>query len=166
MAPPLQVTPHLSLDELYDRYRRNQDGTAKIHWQILWLKAQGHKTQQIAEFTGYQPDWIRRIVRRYNAEGPSSVGDRRSENGRAPMLDETHQEHLLGALMEPPEDGGLWNSTKVAKWMSEQMGRPVWPQRGWDYLHRFGMTSKGPRPRHVEADEQAQEEFKKKFLPR
>jgi transposase len=77
------------------------------------------------------------------------------------MLNEEGQEELLSLLMGPAPDGGLWNSTKVAKWMSEKLGRPVSFQRGWDYLQRLGLSPKRPRPRHVEADAEAQAAFKK-----
>lgn len=157
-----RVAPHLSVDELFERYRKSSDGVAKSHWQILWWRAQGRGTSEIARLTGYRRDWIRRIVRRYNAEGPESVVDRRAENGSSPMLDEQGQEDLLSALMGPAPDGGLWNSVKVARWMSERMGRPVRKQRGWDYLRRVGMTPQRPRPRHLEADPEAQAAFKKK----
>jgi transposase len=161
MAPPLLVAPHLPVEELYERYRRCSDGTEKSHWQILWLRAQGHKPQHIADVTGYRTDWIRRIVHRYNDHGPDGVGDRRRHNGSSPLLGPTAQEQLLSALMEPHPDGGLWNSPKVAQWISAHTGRRVRRQRGWAYLQRLGMTPQRPRPRHVEADERAQAEWKK-----
>lgn len=41
---------------------------------------------------------------------------------------------LWQRLQTPPPDGGLWNSRKVAEWMSEFLERPVSKQRGWEYL--------------------------------
>ncbi len=156
-----KLEPHLTVDELRERYRQSSDGVEKTHWQILWWRAQGRGTSEVAELVGYRRDWIRRIVRRYNAEGPDGVGDRRAQNGSSPMLDDQQQEELLSLLMGPAPDGGLWNSTKVAKWMSEKLGREVSFQRGWDYLQRLGLSPQRPRPRHVEADAEAQAAFKK-----
>jgi transposase len=161
-----RLTPlasHLTVDELFARYRRSTNPVEKTQWQILWWRAQGRGTQQVAQFVGYRPDWIRRLVRTYNAHGPEAVGDGRTGNGSAPMLDLEQQETLLSLLMGPAPDGGLWNATKVATWMSEQLGRPVHLQRGWDYLQRLGFSTQRPRPRHLEADAQAQQEFKKNF---
>jgi len=156
-----KLAPHLRVDELRERYRRSNEGVEKTHWQILWWRAQGRGTSEVAELVGYRRDWIRRIVRRYNAEGPDGVGDRRTKNGSQPMLNDQQQEELLSLLMGPAPDGGLWNSTKVARWMSEKLGREVWFQRGWDYLQRLGLSPQRPRPRHVEADAAAQAAFKK-----
>jgi transposase len=161
MGRRLEVAEHLSVEALGSRYRGCRDAVEKVHWQVVWLKASGEPTGEIARVTGYQPDWVRRIVRRYNAEGPWSLGDRRQHNGREPLLDEAQQAELVEALSGPAPDGGLWNSPKVASWLSERVGRPVGYQRGWQYLRRLGFTIQQPRPRHVEASEEEQEAFKK-----
>ena len=157
----VRLAPHMTHDELFCRYRQSTNPVEKTHWQILWWRAQGRGTKEVAKLVGYRPDWIRRIVRTYNADGAEAVGDGRARNGSAPMLDLSQQEELLSLLMGPAPDGGLWNAAKVAQWMSEELGRPVRPQRGWDYLRRLGLSTQSPRPRHLEADAQAQEEFKK-----
>jgi transposase len=155
------LAPHLTVDELFARYRQSTSPVDKTHWQILWWRAQGRGTKEVAELVGYRPDWIRRIVRDYNARGPEAVGDGRAHNGSAPMLDQAQQEELMSLLMGPAPDGGLWTAPKVAQWMSEQLGRPVRQQRGWDYMGRLGFSTQSPRPRHVDADSGEQESFKK-----
>jgi Winged helix-turn helix len=45
--------------------------------------------------------------------------------------------------------------------MSEQIGRKIHPQRGWDYLKRGGFSLQVPRPRHQKADPDQQEAFKR-----
>ena len=70
---------------------------------------------------------------------------------------------LRQALQEPPVDGSLWNRPKVAQWMSEDLERPIHPQRGWEYLLRFEMGLKVPRPAHDKGDITEQEQWKKKL---
>jgi hypothetical protein len=42
-------------------------------------------------------------------------------------------------LEEPPPDGGLWTSGKVADWMAGELGRcKVRAQRGWEALKAIG----------------------------
>ena len=55
-------------------------------------------------------------------------------------------------LQTPPPDGGLWNSRKVAEWMSELLERPVSKQRGWEYLRGYELRLKQPRPAHTSSD--------------
>lgn len=157
----LTVAGHLTLGELFERYRGAESPAAKAHLQVVWLKAQGWRTGQVARVTGFKPDWVRRLVHRYNQHGPASLGDRRASNGREPLLSEAQRQELLTALGRPSPYGGLWSSAKVARWIGERVGRKVWPQRGWVYLRDLGMSLQRPRPRHVKADPAAQAAFKK-----
>ena len=157
----LEVAKHLTVLELFERYRSAEDGAEKAHLQVIWLKAQGWRTREVARSTGFKPDWVRRLVHRYNEQGPGSLGDRRAGNGREPLLSEAQRRELLAALGRPSPYGGLWTSAKVAQWIGERLGRRVWPQRGWVYLRDLGMTLQRPRPRHVKADPEIQAAFKK-----
>jgi len=139
MPKRVTIQPLLNATELETRYRQAKDPVERSHYQIVWLLASGKTTQEVAQVTGYSLDWIRKIVRRYNQLGPDGLGDRRHENpGGEPLLSEDQQALLWQALHGPAPDGGLWNSRKVAEWISTQIDRPVAMQRGWDYLQQMG----------------------------
>jgi transposase len=162
MARTMTVAPHMTVEELEARYRGAGDAVARSQWQMLWLLAQGMRTAEVARVTGYGVRWIQEIARRYRDGGPAAVGDRRHANpGAAPLLDAAQQERLREALAGPAPDGGLWTGRQVAAWMSRQLGRPVSPQRGWEWLRRLGFTPQRPRPRETRADPDAQAAFKK-----
>jgi transposase len=157
-----KLSEHLSVAALEQRYRQANDPLTRSHFHILWLRAQGQTTPQVAAVTGYSPHWIRTLVARYNAGGPEAMGDQRHHNpGGQWLLSPEQKAQLDQALEHPPADGGLWTSTKVAAWMRAATGRNVHPQRGWDYLRLLGYTPQVPRPRHAKADPHAQEAFKK-----
>jgi transposase len=157
-----QLSEHLSVAELEQRYRQATDPVARSHFQILWLRAQGQTTPQVAQVTGYSPHWIRTLVRRYNAGGVEAMGDHRHHNpGGQWLLSEEQKQELDQALQHPPDDGGLWTGPQVAAWMEKKTGKPVHPQRGWEYLRLLEYTPQVPRPRHHKADAQAQADFKK-----
>ena len=158
----LKLSNHLAVDELELRYRQASDAVARSHWQILWLLGQGRLSEEIASVTGYSLTWIRTIVRRYNTQGPTGVGDQRHHNpGQAPLLSPALRAELEQALEQPTRDGGLWTGPKVARWMSEKLGRKVHSPRGWEMLQQLNYRSYVPRPRHAKADAAAQEQFKK-----
>ena len=162
MPKRLLVQTYLSLDALATRYRATTDAVERSHWQIIWLLAQGKKTQEVAEVTGYSVLWIRTLVHRYNQTGPTGLADQRHRNpGGVCILSDEQQTRLQQALDEPPLDGGLWSGPKVAAWIFEQTGRQVHPQRGWEYLKRLQFSHRVLRPRHAKADLAAQEAFKK-----
>ena len=163
MSAPALVA-HLSTAELGQRYRAARLPIERSHPQIVWLSSQGRSEREAAAVTGSAQRWITEIVRRYNAEGASGLGDQRAKNsGARPLLGEEDQVALRDALAEPPADGGLWTGPKVAAWMTRRLGRKVWPQRGWDCLRKLGYSSQDERarvhrPRHAKAASAAEQE--------
>ncbi len=79
-----------------------------------------------------------------------------------PCSPPSEQRELSEALKEPPPDGGMWNSRKVAEWIEHKTGRRgLRAQRGWEYLRKLGHTPQVPRPSNAEASPSEQEAFKK-----
>lgn len=160
----LKLADHLTETELEQHYRQSTDPVARSQWHILWLLHQGHSGAEVAAISTYSTTWIYAIVRRYNADGPDSIGDRRHHNpGQTPLLSAELRGELERALDEPPPDGGVWTGPKVAQWMSDKLGRTIHAPRGWEILQLLGYRSYVPRPRHAKADVEAQEAFKKRL---
>jgi hypothetical protein len=80
------VEAHLSLDELAHRYRKAVDPVERSHFHISWLLAQGKRVSEVALVTGYCPNWIRILARRYNQDGAQVLADQRKQNTGAPAL--------------------------------------------------------------------------------
>jgi transposase len=162
MPRRLKLETHLNSEELERRYREATDGVARSQWQIVWLLSIGKTSGEVAQVTGYCVDWIRKIVRRYNAGGAEAIGDGRHHNpGQARLLNEEQDRELLAELDKAAAEGQAWNSVQVAAWMSAKLGRAVGQNRGWDTLQRLTFSTKTPRTRHAKTDAAAQEVFKK-----
>lgn len=162
MPRRITIVPHLSVKQLYCKYRQAKETVARSQYQILWLLASGKKTEEVAQTTGYSVQWIRELARRYNRSGIKELGDRRHNNpGGKPLVDDIQTAQLLQAIQQPAPDGGLWNGRKVAELMSDLLERPVSPQRGWEYLKAMEYRLRVPRPENQQADPQEQEVWKK-----
>src|SRR3974377_444149 len=123
------VADHLSIVELEERYRSCTDACSARHFQTIWLLAQGHTIEEAAETTGFVPRWIEELLARWRVR-----------------------------LNEPPPDGGLWTSGKVAHWMARELGlAKVRAQRGWEALKAIGWSLQSPRRNHPPAARSAQE---------
>ena len=159
----IKLAPYVSVADLEARYRRTAEPTERSRWQIIWLLSKGQLACEVAESTGYSAYWIGQIARRYNAEGPAGMINRRhtTSHRATPLLSAAQQEELRQALSGPAPEGERWTSVSVARWMSAQLGRPVPKQRGWDYLQRLNARLRLPRPRHVAASAEEQAAFKK-----
>jgi transposase len=163
------------VDELERRYRSAGEGTARSHWHLLWLLAQGHPAYQVAKMTGYSAYWIGRVARRYHEEGEDGLLDHR----KAPHWHAAHPhphtllptpqdlEELRAALLGPAPHDDVWNSRTVAAWLSARVGRRVSQDTALHYLHVLDFTPQAPRPRHTKAAGQEERAaWKKSWRPR
>ena len=140
--------------------------TSSRHFQTIFLLAKGHSTREVAEITSFGQRWIEQLLERYNAFGPASLGDLRRDNrGVATVLKPELLERLRVRLSEPPPDGGLWTSGKVARWMADELGlEKLGAQRGWEALKAIGWSIRKPRPRNPKAaSAEEQDAFKKRM---
>ena len=76
-----RVAGHLSVEALEARYEACADVTSSRHFQTIWLLAKGHSTGDVAAMTSFGQRWIEQLLERYNAFGPSALGDLRRGNG-------------------------------------------------------------------------------------
>src|SRR5918911_5746812 len=105
MPKTIKLESYLDSKELENRYRKAKDPVERSHYQIVWLISEGKTTRQVMEATGYSRGWIQQLARRYDADGPDALGDRRHENPGArdrALLDPDQQRDLAEALRMPP----------------------------------------------------------------
>jgi len=159
--PRLPIAPHLPADEVARRYRACRDGREKTHWQALWLLTRTNSPltpAQVAEQVGLTPSWVRTILKRWNADGPDGLADRRkATNGGQAKLTPAQQAEVYAALRDRPPDGGLWTGPKLATFVRDRYGVRVCKQTGRSWLRRLGFTLQVPRPSHPEAATPAQQ---------
>jgi transposase len=162
------VADHLSLEELERGYRDCEDACSARHYQTIWLLAQGHTISEVSGLTSFAPRWIEELQARYNALGPSSLGDLRRNNGTRPsVLKPELLAQLKARLKQPPMDGGVWTSRKVANWMAAQLGlEKLAPQRGWEALQAINWSIQSPRPSNPKSATAEEAEAFKKSSPK
>jgi transposase len=167
MARHIHLQPHLSADELERRYRATKEPNERSWWQILWLLSQGYTAVQIAAVTGYSAYWIGQLAKRYNAEGPTGMHNRRhtTSHRMPPILSPALQEELRQAVATAAARHEYWTGGDAAAWISARLGHPVSYHVGWRYLVCAKHSLQVPRPRHVRANAEEQEDFKKTFVP-
>ena len=97
--------------------------------------------------TAFGTRWVEQLLERYNASGPDALANGRRHNGLKPSL--LTAEVVQLRLAEPPPDGGLWSSRKVADVMATHLGlERALPQRGWEALKALGWSLQRPRPKN------------------
>src|SRR5215203_4139787 len=125
MPKKIKLEPHLDSEELENRYRKARDPVERSHYQIVWLISEGKTTAEVMEATAYSRGWIQQLARRYTADGPEALGDRRHRNPGArerALLTAEQREELAEALRKPPEAGGCGTP---GRWASGSRRRPA-----------------------------------------
>ena len=153
MPKRISIATHLTVSELEQLYRQAREGTESRQYQIIWLLAQGKKTEEVEQITGYSRTWIYALVKRYNEFGIAGIGDHRSQNqGSKPLIGDVEQAQLWQVLQGNAPDGGLWNGRKVADWLTSVTGKQISRQRGWEILRQMTFRLRVPRPSHTKSD--------------
>jgi transposase len=168
--PRLPIVSHLSPEEISRRYRACRTGVEKTHWQILWLLTRTTDPPtpiEVAAQVGLTPAWVRTVLKRWNAQGPDGLADRRAvANGGKSKLTADQQAELYAALQQAPSDGGLWTGPKVAAFVRTRWGVAVCKQTGWEWLRDLGFSLQVPRPKNPRAaTEEQQRAWKRRHGP-
>ena len=65
----MEVAGHVTVMEFFERYRGAEDPAVKAHLQVIWLKAQGWGTREVAWSTGFKTDRVPGLVKVRKASG-------------------------------------------------------------------------------------------------
>jgi transposase len=164
MRRRIELKPHLSTEDLFQRYRACRKPNEKARWRALYLISRGTIAAEAARRVGRTSGWVTQLTRRYNERGADAVPDREGElkPGPRPGVSGELALTLNAALRSSAPDGGLWTAPKVARWIEERTGQAVHETTAWRALRRLGFTLQVPRPRHRRAASAAEQEAFKK----
>jgi transposase len=154
----------LSASDLRREARRVKDSDQTRRLLALALVLEGHSRSAAARQTGMDRQTLRDWVIRYNAEGVVGLCDRRRP-GRPPQLSEA-QLAELARLVEAGPDIELhkvvrWRCIDLQAEIKARFGVEISERHVGRILKQLRFTRLSVRPRHPEADEGAQEAFKK-----
>lgn len=158
----------LSAEELRGAARRAVDSDQARRLLALALVLEGATRTAAARAAGMDRQTLRDWVVRYNAEGVDGLRDR-ARPGRRPRLNSEQ----LATLAQLVEDGPDIAVHKVVRWrcvdlQAEIKARfevEVSERHVGRLLKRLHFTRLSVRPRHPQADEAAQQTFKKTSPP-
>lgn len=162
MRPPIELKPWLKPRAL--RLWVDDSDTPAQHRRRLavWMGSLGRYTAgEIAEVLGVTDDAVGRWLRQYNESGPETFDGPGRGGRRHARMDVEAEARLLGELAPTALKGYLLTGPQIQAMLQERTGE-VWPLKTvYDLLHRHGWRRVQPRPRHVRADPEAQQLYKK-----
>ena len=149
MAPPLHgILDQAAREELDRRYQSTRDATTRTRYQMVLLRAEGHPVAEVARITRRSPDTVRRVLKRYLADGPDAV-PHRPHLGQPPHWPPAWEAELHRVAEEDPRsvgvDSALWSCRLLADYLATQTGHRAGIETVRLALHRAGYVCKRPR---------------------
>ena len=124
----------------------------------LWLLRQGQGPTAVAAAVGVSRNSIQLWLRWYRSGGLAEVrAHRRGGPGKPCYLTEAQQAQVVAAAAQ----GVFGTARAVRDWIEEQFGVVYTVGSMYTLLPRLGIGPKVPRPRHRQADPQAQATWNK-----
>ncbi len=154
----------LSAEELRAAARGTKDGYQARRLLALALVLEGASRTAAARAAGMDRQTLRDWVHRYNGEGVAGLRDR-PRSGRPAQLSEA-QLAELARLVEAGPDPALhgvvrWRCVDLQGEIRTRFGVEISERHVGRLLQRLKVTRLSVRPRHPQADEAAQRDFKK-----
>ena len=154
----------LSADELRLAARRTKDSAQARRLLALAQVLDGHSRSAAALAGAMDRQTLRDWVHRYNAEGVQGLCDR-PRSGRPAQLSEAELAELA-RLVEGGPDLAVhgvvrWRCVDLQKEIKARFGVQISERHVGRLLKRLKFTRLSVRPRHPQADQAAQQTFKK-----
>ena len=122
----------------------------------------------VAQVFGVSRETVRQWLRRFRAQGVAGLEDR--PRGHNPRKLSPEQCAQVAQWLESGTDSDAkpvhWTLKRLAAHIEKVFGVRMGHTPLWLLVRAMEFTIKVPRPRHIGADAQAQEEFKKKRQPK
>ncbi len=166
---PVEITrTDLTGEGLREAAAGCRDGNQARRALAIALLLDGWSRRDAASACGMDRQTLRDWVHRYNGAGLAGLVNRRSP-GRPPRLSAAQMEEL-GELVEegpdPEEDGVVrWRRIDLKELIAARYDVEYHVRSVGKLLHRLGFSHMSARPRHPQADAEAQEAFKKTSQP-
>jgi transposase len=162
MRRPAQLSPWLEEIELLSWLREAETADEHRKRMCVWLTHLGRfQAHEVAEIIGVSLPSVWRWVGQYNRQGPTALGRSRRGGRRWGYMSEDAERSLLASFAKRALAGDVTTAKQLHMDISRKLGQKVSLAYVYKLLHRNHWRKLGPRPRHVKADRNIQEAFKK-----
>lgn len=154
----------LTARELRAAAGREKDGSAARRMLALAMVLDGADRKSAAETCGMDRQTLRDWVHRYNAEGLGGLHDVKTLGPKPKLTAEQQAEltELVEAGPDPARHGVVrWRRVDLRDELERRFGVALHERSVGKLLAKLGYRRLSVRPRHPQADEEAQEAFKK-----
>ena len=150
------------MEEVKNRMRSDPRSLYRQRWQIIYnALAEPRKAEEIARHCGVSKATVHQVISAYNRLGVAAVETPGKGGRRHQYLRREEEEQFLAPFFARAQSGEIATVQEIWRAFEERVGHPVDESTIYRLLDRHGWRKLMPRPRHPQADRQAQEQFKK-----
>ena len=162
MRRPAQIKSWLSEEELLAWLREAPDRGSYQRRLAIWLtRLKSLHAEEVAGMLGVSKQAVWLWIGQYNQHGPEGL-QRQGRGGRRwSLLEWKEEEKVLEGWTQRAQRGEVITARQLLPEVEKATGQAVSLAYVYKLLKRQGWRKTGPRPRHVKARREVQEEFKK-----
>jgi len=157
-----RAADHLSAEEVKHRMQSASRPFYQQRWLIMYNAFVDPRTaEEIARRCGVGKGTVRQLVSRYNRFGVSAIETQAKGGRRRECMTREQEKHFLHPFFTRAHMGEIATITEIQQAFEITLAHEVDESTIYRLLDRHGWRELMPRPRHPQASEEAQDQFKK-----
>jgi transposase len=167
MARITRAARHVTEEEVKRRMTTAPRPLYRQRWLIIYnALVEPGKAEDIARHCGVSKATVHAVISRYNRQGIAAVETAGKGGRRSGYLSLEEEREFLAPFFGRAERGELATTEEIWRAFEARVEHEVDDSTIYRLLARHGWRKLMPRPRHPQADPQAQAQLKKTFQPR
>lgn len=164
MARVTRAAAHLPLAEVKYRLKTDRRSHCRQRWLIIYnALVEPRQAGEIAKHCGVSKATVHQVISSYNRFGVLAVETAGKGGRRHQYLSLEEEKQFLAPFFAQAEKGEIATVAQIQCAFEAKVEHKVDDSTIYRLLNRHGWRKLMPRPRHPQADPQAQEQFKKTF---
>jgi len=153
---------HLSVEEVKAKVYQNPRPWCRQRWLIIYnALVDPRAAVEIAKHTGTTVAMVHQVISSYNRLGVAGVETPGKGGRRHQYLSLEAERQFLAPFYTRAEEGKIATAGEIQLALEAQIGHQVDESTIYRLLSRHGWRKLVPRPRHPQAQQEAQDQFKK-----
>jgi len=162
MAKITKVKPHLSEDEIRRKIKETVGFWRVQKWLVIWnATVDPRSAKKISLHTGIAIQSVHNLISQYNRFGPKAI-ETPGKGGRMnSYLSLDEEAKFLNTFKEKAINGQIATANEIKISLEKKLGHSVHKTTIYRMMKRHGWRKVSPRPYHIKAKKEEQEDFKK-----
>jgi transposase len=159
-----KAAEHISVEEVRNRMQGDPRSLYRQRWLIIYNALVDPRTaEEIARHCGVKKVTVQQLISRYNRFGISAVETKGKGGRRREYLTLEQEQQFLEPFFTQAQAGEIATVAVIHRAFEDRVAHKVDESTIYRLLQRHGWRPVVPRPRHPQAREEAQADFKKTF---